>query len=266
MGIYPVYYNFRNEEKVEQKITSLHYTVFLHFSVSHFYRIFVGAPPPTHTQNILRESIMNDRIVVKKNMLMSHDGTRLIGAARTVRKCIIPRTVKIIDVCAFRNCTLLKEIHIPSSVEIIKKRAFIGCTNLLKVHIDLEKSELTHIQSGAFDKCKRLESIVLPHRLETIGKSAFSRCTNLKDIYIRPTVKSIEKRAFHECINLPPKYSCTHKELLVLWIFGIEGKLNRNLGYRVYQRICMFLPMHEHQNLFHCNNRTASPKPRCVIG
>ena len=210
---------------------------------------------------------MNGRIVVNKNMIISHDGTRLTGAAQTIRKCIIPDTVKIIDVGAFRNCTLLKEIHIPSSVEIIKKKAFIGCTNLLKVHIDLEKSKLSHIQSSAFHECKRLESIVLPHRLETIGKSAFSRCTNLKDICIRPTVKSIEKRAFHECINLPPKYSCTHKEILVLWIFGIEGKLYRHLGNRVYQRICLFLPMLVHQNLFHhCNNRTVSPKPRCVIG
>ena len=210
---------------------------------------------------------MNDRKVVNKKLIVSHDGTRLVRALRTVRKCKIPNTVKIIDAFAFRNCRSLQEIHIPSSVELIKKRAFMRCFNLRKVHIDLEKSKLSHIQSSAFRECKRLESIVLPHRLETIGKSAFSRCTNLKDICIRPTVKSIEKRAFHECINLPPKYSCTHKEILVLWIFGIEGKLYRHLGNRVYQRICMFLPMHVHQNLFHhCNNRTVSPKPRCVIG
>ena len=210
---------------------------------------------------------MNDRKVVNKKLIVSHDGTRLVRALRTVRKCKIPNTVKIIDAFAFRNCRSLQEIHIPSSVELIKKRAFMRCFNLRKVHIDLEKSKLSHIQSGAFYQCENLESIVLPTRLETIGKYAFGYCTNLKDIYIRPTVISIAKFAFHESANLPPKYSCTHKEILKLWIFGIEGNLSRNLGNRVYQKISLFLPMYEHQNLIHSNNRAVPSNPgKCVIG
>lgn len=55
---------------------------------------------------------------------------------------------------------------------------------------------VTVIGDNAFDKCKQLESVILPNTVHTIGKSAFSGCYSLKQIDIPNSVTRILYHAF----------------------------------------------------------------------
>ena len=56
--------------------------------------------------------------------------------------------------------------------------------------------------SGAFEGCKKLETVVLPDSLTTIGLSAFEECESLKNINIPDGVTLIDTNAFCGCLKL----------------------------------------------------------------
>ena len=205
-------------------------------------------------------------MLVQKDLILTNKGKCLKRALNSIQRCFIPSTVQVISSNAFRNCTLLTEIDIPDNVRTIGRNAFKACKSLIKVHTNLHASKLNHIGRHAFSGCESLISIVLPLRLKRIETKAFLNCTNLKDIYVRPTVEHIGTDAFRGCVNLPSKCSCTHEEILKLWIFGTEARLKRRLGSRVYQVISTFLPMNRHVNILQDKgNVTVNNTDGCVV-
>ncbi len=56
--------------------------------------------------------------------------------------------------------------------------------------------------SGAFEGCKKLETVVLPDSLTTIGLSAFEECELLNNINIPDGVTLIDTNAFSGCLKL----------------------------------------------------------------
>ena len=132
----------------------------------------------------------------------------------TVKKVVVPTTIRIIGEDAFRNnasletveikeslivtannglqtieagafagCESLKNITIPATVKAIEESAFAGCTTLdsgfaIKAPVN-DNVDLT-IGAKAFENCIGLTSFTVPRHVEEIGSYAFSGCTALK--------------------------------------------------------------------------------------
>ncbi len=134
-----------------------------------------------------------------------------------------------IGIEAFRDCTNIQYLYIPSNVQSIGRGAFYGCTGLtdltfsegLKtiggeafygcpitslvipdsvVEIDNYVSVSTYY--GAFENCKKLESIVIGDGLTTITRETFRGCASLKHIEMGAYVQKVSAYAFAECTAL----------------------------------------------------------------
>ena len=64
------------------------------------------------------------------------------------------------------------------------------------VVIDGKKYKVTKVTEKAFQKCKKLEKVVLPGSIVKIGEKAFAGCTNLKEVVIGENVTDIGESAF----------------------------------------------------------------------
>ncbi|MBQ2903205.1 MAG: leucine-rich repeat protein [Clostridia bacterium] len=111
---------------------------------------------------------------------------------KTLKKVVIPPSVRTIGTDAFRACTALEEIIIPDSVEIIGDEAFIGCTSLKSV----DYPPLDYIPIGAFSRCSSLTEFVVPETVKAIGAYAFGSCTSLSCVTLNEGLKQIGYSAF----------------------------------------------------------------------
>lgn len=86
-------------------------------------------------------------------------------------KIVIPEGVHTIDMLAFSSerKAIIESIRLPESLEII--------------------------EDWAFDKCKKLERVIIPAKVKEIGRGAFYSCPELKEVIIEG-VPHIEESAF----------------------------------------------------------------------
>ncbi|MBE6637286.1 MAG: leucine-rich repeat domain-containing protein [Ruminococcaceae bacterium] len=130
-----------------------------------------------------------------------HGGYAVTGLGScTDEFLIIPKTYHgqpVIEISsdAFSLKSSFSKVLIPSTIQIIGKDAFIYCYTLTDVLFE-ENSSLITIESGAFNTCQNLQSIVLPEGLETIASGAFLGCDKLKEVTFPSTLKTIGKNAF----------------------------------------------------------------------
>ena len=145
--------------------------------------------------------------------------SNLLCGCTGIEKIDIPDTVKVIQVCAFKECKNLSTVNIPDSVIEIEGWAFESCSVLTKIGIPNQTlsiagaafrnctsltdihlpSMLKAISSSTFEGCKKLTTINFPSTLTTIGNSAFSGCESLPEAILPSGVEKIESNAFKNC-------------------------------------------------------------------
>ncbi len=105
---------------------------------------------------------------------------------------------------AFKDNTKLTAVTIPSTVESLGGVAFHGCSELRTVVFEGfdESSAITELPSGIFNKCTKLESIVIPDSVKTIGYRAFSDCSLLEEVSLPKNLTAIMNYAFYGCTKL----------------------------------------------------------------
>ena len=107
----------------------------------------------------------------------------------TVKKVIIPTTVRIIGEDAFRNSKSLEIVDIKESVIVTSNNG------------------LQTIEAGAFSGCENLLNIIIPATVSKIEESAFAGCSSLGDGFaIKSPVNdnidlTIGARAFENCVG-----------------------------------------------------------------
>ena len=148
--------------------------------------------------------------------------SNLLCGCTGIEKIDIPDTVKVIQVCAFKECKNLSTVNIPDSVIEIEGWAFESCSVLTKIGIPNQTlsiagaafrnctsltdihlpSMLKAISSSTFEGCKKLTTINFPSTLTMIGNSAFSGCESLPEAILPSGVEKIESNAFKNCKSL----------------------------------------------------------------
>lgn len=90
------------------------------------------------------------------------------------------------------------EYDVPSTVVIIGEYAFSGA----KVENVSLPVGLNEIQTGAFDNCRTLKTMVIPDNVHMIGMFAFQNCGSLTTITIPDYVEELKSFCFGYCSNL----------------------------------------------------------------
>ena len=98
----------------------------------------------------------------------------------------------------------LTEVEVPSEIEgrtitMLEVDGFKDCTALQKITIP---DTVTVIEDYCFYQCSALEEINVPKNVRNIGFQAFYGCSSLKGIEIPASVKEIEAFAFEGCSSL----------------------------------------------------------------
>lgn len=141
----------------------------------------------------------NPNFVMKKNILLSKDGTFLYkylddGASA----CIVPSGVTVIWDDAFGN-TDLKKITLPNSVITICDSAFSDCSHLENIVLG---NGVSQIEDFAFSNCTSLQKISLPDSIHTVGDKIFEKCKNLEMVILSKNLTQIGSEIFEGCIKL----------------------------------------------------------------
>ena len=164
-----------------------------------------------------REANENDekeKFTIEKNWLISIDQrswnefilpetiktiAKGIFESITIKKLVLPSTLKKITGQNFKNCKYIKEIVISEGTESIAAQAFMGCTNLIKITLP---STIQTIGQAAFSNCSKLKEVIIPENVAKIEDKAFCGCTNLIKITLPSTIQTIGQAAFSDCSNL----------------------------------------------------------------
>lgn len=85
----------------------------------------------------------------------------------------------------------------------LKKSESANTQNSKLVSIDASKlTSWTTMSNYAFNKCSRLNSVVLPNSLTSIGQYAFNNCQSLTSITLSNSLTTISDMAFYQCSGL----------------------------------------------------------------
>ena len=117
----------------------------------------------------------------------------------------LPSEVASVGTQAFTNCDKLE-------CTVFEGARYIGCKGnpylmLLGVNDkDVVKAEIhpdtKFILDFAFSICNKLDSVIIPDRVEYIGEYAFESCNHLVSVTVGKSVKTIGYRAFANCRKL----------------------------------------------------------------
>ena len=97
---------------------------------------------------------------------------------------------------AFADCKSLKRIILPDSVKIIKCAAFENCASLQMIDLS---SNMERIEWRAFYNCTSLSFIDFPDSLVEVCENAFANCTSLTSICISKNISNFDIFAIEGC-------------------------------------------------------------------
>jgi len=109
---------------------------------------------------------------------------------------VFPRTLALIDSCAFRDCHQLRSMTLPVGLQTIGPSAFRACFALVDVNIP---PTIEEIGACAFQYCISIKTIALPEGMVAVRVYAFNGCTGLTAVALPTTMLDIQDNAFDGC-------------------------------------------------------------------
>ena len=149
-------------------------------------------------------------------------GTGVFKKIPNLEKVLATGNLKEIESGAFLQCGNLKKIYDIYGLQKIGDYAFYQCTNLEWVDF----SNVTKIGEGAFEDCKKFNTVVTATKLSELGGKAFRNsgingfyiyndfniteipeqafygCSELWSVILSDSIKKIGNEAFYECSNV----------------------------------------------------------------
>ncbi len=109
---------------------------------------------------------------------------------KSVRKLVLPKSLKMIGACAFQDCTKLEQITLSEGLEEIDAWAFQNCSNLTQLTLP---GTLRKLHPFAFDRWPALNSLVFEEGIRNLELPDFTNCINLKRICIPDSLTNLRK-------------------------------------------------------------------------
>ena len=115
------------------------------------------------------------------------DGTVSIACTdKSITEAEIPakvdgKTITMVEVDGFKDCTNLKKVTIPDTVTVIEDYAFYSCAALEEVNIP---RNVKNIGFQAFYGCAALKEISIPATCDNIEAFAFEGCSSLTGVHV----------------------------------------------------------------------------------
>lgn len=151
-----------------------------------------------------------------------------------IEEVTFPKNLKIIDECAFYDCSGIKLLKLPDSLEKIGRLAFgncasvsdmyigknlnfadelfvWGCSKMEKIEVSPKNRYYSSLDGILYnkkltelcvcpEKCK--EKVIVPKSVTTIKEFSFFECKNLKEVVFGKNVMYVDEGAFGGCQNL----------------------------------------------------------------
>lgn len=131
-----------------------------------------------------------EKVIIPEGVTNIGDGAFTSGnVPMSYSEIKFPKTLKSIEMDAFKNNDSVTEISLPDGLESIGTYAFEKNTSLVKVSIG---DGITELSDGVFSGDKLLKNISLPYGLKSIGKNVFAENNSLEELYIPETVENIQ--------------------------------------------------------------------------
>ena len=159
-------------------------------------------------KNSLNEYFNNTLPEIKKGLYTDILGGVYDKSTNTLIKLVAPspkryevedETRNIGDFAVFHNEQLYR-LHLPSSLKSIGIKAFYGCKNLSEVFT--QGSFIEVIGDCAFMNCKSLSTIYFIDNVKFLGRSAFAGMDKLQSVRLPHGLDSIPEFTFFECESL----------------------------------------------------------------
>lgn len=133
-----------------------------------------------------------------------YEGLTMIGysafeGCSALKSIVIPSTVKMIELRAFKDCTALANAELSDGLTTIGISSFKGCSSLESIVLP---STVNEISTYAFVGCNKLMTIELNEGLELIERAAFKGCSSLESVVFPSTISGIKEESFMDCPNL----------------------------------------------------------------
>lgn len=127
------------------------------------------------------------------------------AAERKLTSVVLPASVTVVGVRAFKRCVALENISLQNSVTTISSEAFSDCNRLNNVTMS---NSLTAIGAGAFKNCPALKNISIPASVVTIQSGVFD-LSGITTIYAYPILPVMNTGASGEMFSGLDKANCT---------------------------------------------------------
>ena len=132
---------------------------------------------------------------------------RLSASSASTSTYYIPATLTSVtltnaewlNIAAFQNCTMLKEVSLDGSLTSVSSYAFENCTALEAASLP---DSITQIGNYAFSGCSSLKEIALPAGLTEIRDYAFKNCSRLEDVTVPAGVTKYGNAVFQGCASI----------------------------------------------------------------
>ncbi|MBQ4562451.1 MAG: leucine-rich repeat protein [Clostridia bacterium] len=178
--------------------------------------------PLSNTYNLYLNGVLVKELAIPDSVTVI--GNYAFYNCAYITSVIIPDSVEKIGIRSFYGCKSLADIDISNNVKIIGRTAFYNTKyyntsanweyNILYIGKHLIRSETSYVGSydiksgtrsiavGAFEDCKNLTAITIPHSVAAINSCAFEDCFALKTVTIGVNVSYIGESVFFRCGSL----------------------------------------------------------------
>ena len=157
-------------------------------------------------------------------------GAKAFEDCASLESVELPQSLEQIALGTFEGCIALQEVVLPYHLKVIGPSAFADCVSLQRIGYFSKRGigtglftdrtlfqealpeELTEIGEGAFEGCRSLLRVAIPHRVESVAPMTFAHCHHLADVGFHANMRMIGTAAFAGCtalgsVRIPPTCS-----------------------------------------------------------
>ncbi len=144
----------------------------------------------------LKEDSTSTEIVISstyKGLAVSKIGNDFCSGNTTIKKVVIPDSVKSAGYYTFKDCTSLTDVELGRGLIYLSYGMFMGCTSLENINIP---SNVELIYDYSFRDCTSLTNVNIAEGTEEISEQAFANTTALKSLKLPNSLVTIGEAAF----------------------------------------------------------------------